>query len=273
MKTVLIPTDFSNAARNALKYAVSLFGENNKFILLNTYNEPTSGTASMISLRDILQEASEDSLKEELVHIREEMGYATLNVIARSVYGVAYEEIAHISRAESVDVVVMGTTGASGMKEVFIGSVASAVLQKSVCPIITVPNGYTYKQVKNILFATDLKNNALKALPAAFDWITNKESAKITLLTVQSYAAHLEGSKPEATAELLELLKVYNHEFKYVGNDNIEEGISEFAHEHDMDMIVTIPRKESWFARLFHPSISKKLAQHLDMPLLALHAE
>lgn len=273
MKTVLIPTDFSNAARNALKYAVSLFGEDNKFILLNTYNEPTSGTASMISLRDILQEASEDSLKEELVHIKEEMGYASLNLITRSVYGVAHEEIAHISRQENVDVVVMGTTGASGMKEVFIGSVASAVLQKSIRPIITVPNGYEYKNVSNILFATDLKNNDLKTLTNAFDWVAQKDSAKVTLLTVQTYTAHLEGTKPQVSEALNGLLKPYDHEFKYVGNDNIEEGISEFAHQNNMDMIVTIPRKESWFSRLFHPSISKKLAQHLDMPLLALHNE
>jgi nucleotide-binding universal stress UspA family protein len=272
MKTVLIPTDFSNAARNALKYAVSLFGEDNRFILLNTYNEPTTGTASMISLRDILQEASEDSLKEELTHIKEEMGLSHINLDSRSVYGIAYEEIAHISKQESVDVVVMGTTGASGMKEVFIGSVASAVLQKSVCPIITVPSNYTYSKLTNILFATDLKNSALQSLPNAFDWVVKKDNAKVTVLTVQSYAAQSEGVKPTISKALNDLLNTYDHQFKYVGNDNIEDGISEFAHQNEMDMIITIPRKESWFTRLFHPSVSKKLAQHLDMPLLALHS-
>ena len=85
MKNILVPTDFSETARNALKYAISLFGSDNHFILMNAYEEPTSTTSSMISLRDILHESSVDSLKDEEQYIKVELHHPDINLSVESV--------------------------------------------------------------------------------------------------------------------------------------------------------------------------------------------
>lgn len=273
MKTILIPTDFSDTARNAFNYALALFGAEHRYILINSFNEPSSGTSSMISLRDVLQEASEDSLAEELEYYKTELNHTNLNLETKSIYGETASAIAIVASKEKVDVIVMGTTGASGMKEVFIGSSAAGVLQKANCPVITVPKNHVYKTIKNIVFASDLKATGMMELPEIFTEIINQHQANIAVVTVQKEAMPVGETAAEEGYGLHTQLQAYQHDFKMIESEDVEAGIANYAREINADLIVTIPRKGSWFNRLFNPSVSKKLVQHLDMPLMALNTE
>lgn len=271
MKTILIPTDFSDTARNALQFAVNLFGKDNKFIMMNSYIEPSTATSSMISLRDVLAESSEDGLKEELAHFETELGLTGLDLSTRSVYGEAPQAISNTAKIEEADVIVMGTTGASGVKEVFIGSVAAATLQRTHCPVITVPSRYEYKAPTNILFASDLKAFENEELPAIFMDLVESSNANVTVLTVQKGGKAINNDEAEHGYEIHVQLQKIQHEFEVIDSEDVEAGIINYAHENNVDMIVTVPRKSSWFNRLFNPSVSKKLVQHIDIPMLALN--
>jgi nucleotide-binding universal stress UspA family protein len=271
MKTILIPTDFSDTARNALNYALALFGADHRYILMNSFTEPSSGTSSMISLRDVLQEASEDSLAEEVDYLKTELNHPDLKLEAISVYGETASAISVTANKEEVDVIVMGTTGASGMKEVFIGSSAAGVLQKANCPVITVPKNHVYKAIKNVVFASDLKETEIVELPAVFTDLIKKSNAAITVVTVQKEAMPVGELEADEGYGLHTQLQDYQHDFKMIESEDVEAGIANYAHEIKADLIVTIPRKGSWFNRLFNPSVSKKLVQHIDMPLMALN--
>lgn len=272
MKTILIPTDFSDTARNAFRFAVQLFGTNNKFILMNSFIEPSSASSSMISLRDVLGETSEDGLKEEVEYFETELNYGDLNIITKSVYGEAPAAISSIAKQEEADVVVMGTTGASGVKEVFIGSVAAATLQRTHLPVITVPSKYDYRDFKNILFASDLKAIGNDELPEIFMEIVAKNNSNVTVLTVQKGGKAIDSEEAEHGYDIHVQLQKIQHEFEVIDSEDVEAGIANYAHENNVDLIVTVPRKTSWFNRLFNPSVSKKLVQHIDLPMLALNS-
>lgn len=272
MKTILIPTDFSDTARNAMHYAISLFGRNNTFILMNSYIEPSAATSSMISLKDVLAESSEDGLKEELMYFKTEMAYADVNILIKSIYGEAPHAISNTAKKEEADIIVMGTTGASGAKEVFVGSVAAATLKQNPCPVITVPSKYEYRSLHKILFASDLKSFANQDLPQVFIDIAAISDANITVLTIQKKGELIDSKSSERGFELHSQLAQFKHDFEVLENTDVESGIAHYAKVNEVDLIVTIPRKSNWIDHLIHPSVSKKLVQHLNIPILALNA-
>lgn len=269
MNKILIPTDFSDAARNAFKYAISLYGENVHYVLLNSYEEPSTSTSSMISLKDILHESSVDSLKDELEYVKTELNYPNLKISTRSVYGDTVSAIEFYMRENDVDLIIMGTTGASGLKEVLIGSVASSVIQKVNCPVFAIPANYKFSGLNKILFASDLRKLKKGELPAFFVDLVQKQKSEVTILTVTDDKPVSE-DQAESGYDLHLQLKGISHRFETIEDDDIDEGIDEYAHAEGMDLVVTVPRKGSWFSRLLKPSISKRLAHHLDIPMLAL---
>ena len=270
MKTILIPTDFSNSARNAVEYAITLFGEANRFILINSYEEPRSTTSSMISLKDILHESSLDSLAEEEQYLRVEKNHPNLQLETVSIYGDPVHTITQYAENHDVDLIAMGTTGATGLKEVFMGSVAASVVQNAHCPVLAVPLGFDNRKPKNVLFASDLKSVENGELPEVFVELARECESEITVLTVSSDQEQIDLVRAENGYDLHVQLGGLPHKFEVIESEDVEVGIEEFARVNGMDMIITIPRKVSWLGRLFNPSISKKLAQHIDIPMIAL---
>ena len=270
MNTILIPTDFSETAQKAFEYAHTLFGNRAKYILLNTYLEPRASSASMISLSEILHEGSVEALAEELAMLKSRFGDKCPEIQTVSEYGEAIGTIARMANIHKAELIVMGTTGASGLKEVMLGSVASGVIQHAQCAVIAVPAAEKYGVPKNILMAADLKSSLRDSSAAVLKEICEIGKAKVTVLTVEDPKKGISDEEAEVGFAIQSLLSKIKHEFDTVKSDDVEMAISRYADMNDIDMIVTIPRKEGWISRIFHPSVSKKLAQHEYRPLLAL---
>ncbi len=267
---ILIPTDFSDTARNAISFAIAAFGKDNRFILMNAYEEPSSTTSSMISLRDILHESSVDSLKDEEQYIRVELHNPDLNLTTKSIYGDAISSINSCLQQDDIDLVVMGTTGATGLKEVTIGSVASGVINNVKCPILAVPGDFKFTSLGKVLFASDLRTLTNNELPTFFlEWLKEHES-KVTLLTVDKSGKMEDEEAGEQSDALNAQLEGIEHHFETIQANDIDDAILGYAAVSGTQMIVTVPRKSSWFNRLLKPSVSKKLAHHLEVPMLAL---
>jgi nucleotide-binding universal stress UspA family protein len=270
MNTILIPTDFSETAQKAFEYAHTLFGSGAKYVLLNTYVEPRSSSASMISLSDILHEGSVDALADELAMLKSKFGDDCPDIQTVSEYGEAIGTITKMANIHKANLIVMGTTGATGLKEVMLGSVASGVIQHAQCAVIAVPAAEKYGVPKNILMAADLKSSLRDSSAAILTEICGLAKATVTVLTVEDPNNGISEEEAEVGFAIHSLLSNINHEFDTVKGDDVEMAISRYADMNDIDMIVTIPRKEGWISRIFNPSVSKKLAQHEYRPLLAL---
>ncbi len=269
MSTILIPTDFSNNARNAFEYGLSLLGEEHEYILFNAYEEPKSTATSMVSLKDILVEASEDSLKDEKAFFVER--HPSLNISMVSEYGDPTFAVTNFAKKNEVDMIVMGTAGVTGLQKIFLGSVASAVIEKAVCPVVVVPRGYQFEPLENVLFTADLLNAEDETLPKALVDIVTRNNSEVTVLTVNKPNQVIDAEKAEKGFSLHMAMHGFPHKFDVIESDDVHRAIETYANENDMQLLVTTPRKSSWFQRLLKPSVTKELAEHLQIPMFAIH--
>lgn len=266
MHSILLSTDFSNGSRFAIDYAINMFGTTHQYILFNAYEEPSAAATSMVSLRDILAEASEDSLKEAHAEILAK--HPGIKIKTHSAYGDAANALTEYARNHKIDLILMGTKGASGITKFFMGSVAAAVIQKATCPVMLIPEKAPMTMPTRILFAADLSKDTQRAMPVIFGDILNRSGATTTFLTVDD---EIDRDEAEKGYEYHIAMGDFPHEFDVVDSDDVEHAIRSYAKEHQMEMLVTIPRNASWLARLVKPSVSAELVENLEIPLLALH--
>lgn len=273
MKTILIPTDFSKNARNAAKFAFDMYADSEdcRFILLNSFEMPYSTSEVMVSVTDIIEKDSKEGLEKELNQLRQLLPDADDRLEGISIHGETVSEIDSAAKKQSADLIVMGTKGATGLMETFIGSVTANVLKNVSTPVLAIPEGVTFTPPKNIVFAADygsLKDvNELQALKT----IALKFNSTITILNVLK-----EGEFTDAQ-EALEGLKINAYfqgvrlEFDFIESNDIEAGIADFVERNNVDMMAMIERKVSFFERIFHKSITKQVANHVKLPLLVMH--
>ena len=165
----------------------------------------------------------------------------------------------------------MGTAGVTGLQKIFLGSVAAAVITKAPCPVIVVPKGYEYASLDKVLFTADLSNAKQEQLPEVFSNLMAENSSNITILTVNGLEEEINQERAEKGFDLHVAMNGFDHKFDVVTSEDVEEAIRTYAHDNDMKMLVTTPHESTWFSRLFNPSVSKELAEHLEIPMMALH--
>ncbi len=273
MKTILVPTDFSEISDNAIEYAVQIAKiTQSKLILFHAYDIPVITTEAVIALPTIgdLEQSAIDNLKKIKKNIRLKHGNA-LAIEYACKCGFAVEEINLFAKENKTDLIVMGMQGAGYLTEKLIGSVTTSLIRKSTCPVMAIDQHVKFKIPKKIVLACDYKHIhksllwPLKEMAAMFDshiYILNvvKESPKIIDLEIAVEGLRLDDA-----------LKQLDHSFHPVTNDEVVIGINDYVSKMHMDMVVMIPRQKSFFEKLFSESTTKRMAFHTHVPLLALH--
>jgi nucleotide-binding universal stress UspA family protein len=272
IKKILVPTDFSECAENALEAAIKIATVlNAEIIILNAYSMPYTGTNVMIDISDVLKERSYEDLNKLLHKLKQSGKDKNISIHIVSEYGPAAEIIASVADTQGVDLVIMGTKGAGSLASKLLGSITSNALAKVKKPILVVPEKAIDFDIKNIVLASDLhtqyseKLNALIVLAKAF-------SARVNILYVNTHAEEKPAiAKAIEGVKLNALLRDVDHDFVVTDNYDAEEGINQYAATHQTDVLAVIPHHYGFFERLFHRSISKKLSLHSNIPLLVLN--
>jgi nucleotide-binding universal stress UspA family protein len=260
---VLLPTDFSGNAKLAVDFAISLFGMEAEYTLLNLYHEPHAAATSMISLVDIAMQDSRNSLIEELEHFKSKYG-EDLKMGYLSEYGEGGRQISNLAGRYNQDIIIMGTKGASGLKEVLVGSVASDTLSKSEKPVMIVPMG-EWGIPKVMAAAVDDKVDA-EALGRARKF-ADIFKAKLNFLKVESNDAVPAGNNDDTKPSYVEPGEVYSQIFA----EDPVQGITQFVHDNKVDMLIMFPGHHGFLDRLFKRSNTGKVAMHSKVPLLTIH--
>jgi nucleotide-binding universal stress UspA family protein len=270
-KRIILPTDFSKNARNAIKYAVDVFkDEDVEYYLLNVYREPHATSSSLVSIVDILQKSSEESLQREEKKIRDLFPSMKLELSTVSRYGDTTMQINKLAQENKVDYIVMGTKGATGLKEVLLGSVTADVIQGVKVPLLAVPDRCAFTGFERIGFAADLKEikskeNLLPMLDLARDF-----GSRVEIVTVQREVEYASEEEAMVGLDIHEMLRGIDHQFVRRESDEVISGIEGYMRETTPDIMVLIPRKTSLWDRLFKISVTKKVALHAETPLLIL---
>lgn len=274
-KTILVPTDFSQGAENALNYAVVLAKKENAGITLLHSFHPVYVSS------DIPTKKIADEMMNEQKSIKQILAAMCKNITqVKKVQcdsickqGFAVDVILDTIKEKKPQLVVMGTKGASGLKEIIIGSNTAKVIEKAQCPVIAVPQNSVCNGIKKITYATDYLTSDITDLKKIIE-IAQPFKAEITLL----HASDAEYT-PDADELLMRNFKNmiskkidYNKLiFKISHGKYLEKVLQEHIKSEKPDLIAMSTLHRDLFDRLFGTSATKKMAYHSQIPLLAFH--
>jgi nucleotide-binding universal stress UspA family protein len=269
---ILIPTDFSDSARKAFEYAYALFKgfDNVEFTLLNTYEMPSTGSAGgvMMSLEEAMKKESENDLKLEKKQLTSLYPGTKVGTVSR--YGTLENSVSRTNNEEKVDIVVMGTHGASGIKKALIGSNTEKVMETSEVPVISVPKGWEFRPIKRIVYATDLrKMEKLDSLNAICQ-IADHFDATIHIVYVAEKASDIDLENEVSKLPLNDYFSKRNREFKVIESDKIADGIDVYVQTIDADLIVLFPKATTFWGKIFSRSVTEQLAFQSSVPMLTI---
>lgn len=164
-----------------------------------------------------------------------------------------------------IDLVVMGTQGSSGLKEVFIGSATNNVIRKTDIPVLAIPSECGYRPFNRITLAID--GQGVK------DILTYKPLLSIARLFGSGlHVIHIseEGEEIKPQPAMLEYLKELNPEVRSIQSDDISEAITDFTRRDRSDLLCLLKRERGFIQSLFHVSQTSRNVFSTDIPLLIL---
>lgn len=272
MKHILFPTDFSENSEHALPFALEvarMFGADLTFF--NTYQLPYSKSNLLVSIKDRMKKDSEDSLLELKNKALNTNRFKDLNIKVESLPGGFVPSIPKVAKDCSSNLIVMGTKGASGLKEMFIGSNTLEVIQSTHCPVLAIPENAVFRSIHKIAFATDFREiKNPKQLEPLFD-IARKLNIPIEFVHIlRNEEDAISEEKAKQAVILEELASGIHTSVFFISNNDIIDGLSDYINQVKPDLFSMLSRKHTLFERIFLKSITNKLSFRTEIPLLVL---
>ena len=286
MKRILFPTDFSDAADNALNIAILLAKQvDAELFVLHSLNSAqqyvdislsTAGDLTMPGMQpEVVLAAMEEEKKrvtlkmdELIVSIKEKGVQVNNQIIQQSLEHVVNE----ITESEKIDFIVMGTHGSSGLREAFIGTNAQKIVRISNVPVLTVNNNCDNYQIHKIVYCSDFTEGQINEQLPRVQKFAEFFSAKLELVYVNT-PTYFEETKT-VTQRMNEVISKYD--IKEVGIHiynafDIDEGVIDFAKEENADVISIITHGYRGVKKLFSDNITESVVNHSEIPVLTLH--
>ncbi|MEO1652606.1 MAG: universal stress protein [Bacteroidota bacterium] len=275
MKKILVPSDFSDPANNALHLAGQIARRTGAKIFLLHIVEPiksyvaaTDGMYIDASVEEKYIDYLKDNAKDQLKKISVDEEFQGIEmeslVSLGSIFSIINE---HVNRYD-IDLIVMGTQGVSGLDELLIGSNTEKVVRTAQCPVLTVRGKLEVEQFHKIVFATnfDKKHKIvlghLKRLKEIFE-------AEMTILYVNvpnDFHTHREINAKKS--HFFEGEDVEGFHFEIYDERNEENGMIHYAEDNQVDMIVVATRQRTGIAHLITGSIAEDVVNHANRPVL-----
>ncbi len=276
MKKILLPTDFSNNSWNAIEYALRLFeNETCKFYLLNTYTpaiyqvEYVLGNPAEFDIPDPMNELSLMELDTIIDRIKKDYNNPKHSFETMAVFNTLIPEIEDVVKKKSIDYIVMGTKGATGVKEVLFGSNTVHVFKKIKCPILAIPDSFTFEPPHEILFPTDYDINYTNTQLQPLLDITSLYVSRVNILNV-SFGYDLSEEQEKSKKKLETFLNKTAYLFHSIAHESVQEAITEFQMKTRINLLVMINNKHSFFENLFFKSTINQIGFHLNIPFLLI---
>lgn len=276
MENILIPTDFSKNARNALRYALSFFSNVSvKFHLLHVIS---SNEHKELSLQDALATKQENTsadpsllLEKEIEHCTKTTQNPTHRFHTITKESPLIETIRNCVEEYDIDYIVLGTRGATKSNSEGIGSNAHEVVTKVKCPVIVIPEEAKNRTFKNIALPTDYNNwDTNRMLTNLYEMLLIKQ-ANLHILQIQTKNQSPTKLQEETKDIVQELFKSSNHTYHTVNNNNLDDEIQNYVDKSHIDMIAVVGRNLNFAQRLLFRPKKKTIKYHLNTPFLVLH--
>lgn len=271
MKAILVPTDFSKCAVNAIKYAGNLATQfNAKVILLNIHHIPVpmGEVPQVVELAAQIQKDAKEMLAKALTQFNKD--FPKIKAESYAVQGFAGEEIPEQAKKLKADLVVMGTKGANSLLEEIFGSVTSGVVSKCPVPVLAIPEKAKYAKIERIVLSADLYPNAHKDALKPLVEFAQVVGAEVNIFHVaETDMLNLYGfdKEKERMKKAFGKVKISFHD---EDTNDVTGSLDKFIKKQKGQVLSCISRKHNFIERLFWRSITRSLTLHTKYPLLAL---
>ena len=275
MKNILIPTDFSNNAYNAIFHAAQLMkGEQCMFHLLNVYSEQTFLQGKKSTNKSLSQQLLDES-NEGLENVRHRIKldqpdkqhvFKTL-----SKKGYLADIISNIVESEQIDLVIMGNSGRSEIEAIFLGSsVLNTIGKIKQCPILTIPKEIDFIPPKEIAFVTDYARSYDAKLLAPLLFLAKQYKSKICVMHINEEEV-LDEHQEMNRSILLEYLSHFEYSLHWMPLFKSKAtAIHTFLDELGIDMLAMVNYQHSFLERMIREPVIKRVAFNLDVPFLVI---
>ncbi|MDM9632272.1 universal stress protein [Robiginitalea aurantiaca] len=276
MKTILIPTDFSDNAWHAISYAMNFFkDETCTFYILHTYSpafyrmDYAIGGPSFSAIPDVGVDISLMGLEKTVADIKNTFANPDHRYEVVSSFNTLTDEIQELVAKKDIDLIVMGTQGASGAKEVFLGSNTVFVIRKATVPVMAIPEKVKYHPVRNLLFPSDyLTRYSPEDLQPVLH-MARIHQARITFLHVIEETG-LTLAQKENKAHLERQMEELEYEAVTLEKELMPDAVLNYIDEHPVDLLVMMNRKHSFFERLMIRQNIDKIGFHVQIPFVVV---
>lgn len=276
MLKILLPTDFSSNAWNAISYAMELFKEEEcKFYILHTYTpafyrmDYLIGGPSFSAIPDVGVDVSVAGLDKTLKEIQNKYQNPKHSYQTVSAFNLLTDEINDIARKKGIDMIVMGTQGATGAKEIFLGTNTVYVIRKTQIPVLVIPQHYSYQKVKKILFPTDYwskyKKDEFKTL---LDTALMCKAVVTVLHIEEEYG--LTENQIDNKKYLQKSLESVPHRFEELKGALMPNAVIDYIDDKEFDLLVMMNRKHSFLERLMWRQNVDQIGFHVQVPFLVI---
>ena len=277
-KRILIPTDFSKTAKNAITFAAELYKEVVcEFYLLNAFqisgysvDSPLDPDPEDFAFQSAYNE-SEKGLEELLEQIRFHPENPKHKFETISTYNSLLHAIKATIAKKDIDLVVMGTKGITGTESLIFGTNAINIMEGiTSCPVLAIPEEYGFEPPREIVFPTDFKAHYKRRELCYLLDIAKLHQAAIRVLHIKKKADI--NREQQSNKELLAgILENSDHSFHSLEDKKVHRGIGAFVNSRDSNMIAFINRKHNLLDHLLSRPLIKELGYHYKIPILALN--
>jgi nucleotide-binding universal stress UspA family protein len=271
MKKILVPCDFSAEAINAFHTAQSMAGHTGEVHLLHVIELPVMHDAMLmpaLNFEDSLMEALKQRAEKGFQKILLGNKHPSIPIHLHTHFGPTALTILNFIKEQGVDRVVMGTKGASGLKEVFIGSNTERIVRRSHAPVFAVRKSCDYAAIKNIVFPAPVNFDEEEELIRRVKVLQHELKATLHLVWVNTPTNFTPDHKTrQRLAELGHRYMLTNFTTNIVNDVYEEAGIINFAHSINADLIAMGTHGRKGLAHIFGGSLTEDLVNHVDLPV------
>ena len=273
MKTILAPTDYSAASRNAVLFALSLAGKTRSSLLLhNAYHIPVA--VNEMPVMAFAPDELEKSNLRQLEEYKDQLAAGRpedIPIRCLSTPGFAVDEITEVAEEEHADIIVMGIAEGAELGHLILGSVTTGVLKSCVKPLVIVPQTASFKGFNKIAFAYDGEQEIGPSVIRQLGEFIRIFGSELMIIIVENKPSDEEDKILKHKSSVENLFKGIRYTLHFSENTDVTAGITSFTLDHRIDLLVMVPRNHSFFERIFTRRNTSKMAENTHIPILALH--
>lgn len=273
MNNILLLTDFSDNSINAINYALHLFkGSVCDFYILHVQSSMSYTTDDLIlggnsSIYDSIVRKSKAKVEKMIIDFKNQFKDENFNYRAVVDFDVLIDSIKQIQKSKNIDLIVMGTNGVTGAKEVIFGSNTINVIRKIDCPTLVIPEGFKFRKPNEVLLPLDGSDSI--SGPTFDDMLgfVTRFSNSLHLLRVKNQSKF----SIEEEKDIRQFLGKIEYSYHIIDNIPIHYAVDCYLQINAIDIVVLMVKKESLFERYVIGSSTSEISKKIRVPLLVLH--